>query len=403
MNERLNIPNFADLLAEKHGMEKSEAEFFIREFFLLIEQALESDKYVKIKGLGTFKLIDVDSRESVNVNTGERFKIEGHSKVSFTPESSLRDLINKPFAHFETVVLNENTILEDTLPEGTEDEMEESPELVELLEITESREEPETIAEDSRIAVEEEHPVEVETIQEIAKITTPIVESIQKEAKTAEEIIAEEISKEDTVRLKIVQEEIPPVRPVVPEIVRETAASSKHKESKSPVAYLVAMIAVVLFLCVGALGFVYYPDLFSFTKEADTTLPPVAKVTVPETLLDTVAKADTVAEVVPDVKREQLEEVSAKNRLKEVAPSAEKESVKVAAIPVKPDSVNYVITGTKTLYTLKEGETLTKVSLRFYGTKDLWPYILKYNRDVIKNPDSVPYGTTLKIPELAKK
>lgn len=403
MNERLNIPNFADLLAEKHGMEKSEAEFFIREFFLLIEQALESDKYVKIKGLGTFKLIDVDSRESVNVNTGERFKIEGHSKVSFTPESSLRDLINKPFAHFETVALNENTILEDTLPEGTEDEMEESPELVEPLEITESREEPETVAEDSRITVEEEHPVEVETIQEIAEITTSVVESVQKEAKTAEQIIAEEISKEDTVRLKIVQEEIPPVRLVVPEIARETAASSEHKESKSPVAYLVAIIAVVLFLCVGALGFVYYPDFFSLTKEADTTLPPAAKVTVPETLLDTVAKADTVAGVVPDVKREQLEEASAKNRLKEVTPSAEKESVKVAAIPVKPDSVNYVITGTKTLYTLKEGETLTKVSLRFYGTKDLWPYILKYNRDVIKNPDSVPYGTTLKIPELAKK
>lgn len=403
MNERLNIPNFADLLAEKHGMEKSEAEFFIREFFLLIEQALESDKYLKIRGLGTFKLIDVDSRESVNVNTGERFKIEGHSKVSFTPESSLRDLINKPFAHFETVALNENTILEDTLPEGTEDEMEESPELVEPLEIAESREEPETVAEDSRIAVEEEHPVEVETIQEIAEITTSVVESVQKEAKTAEQIIAEEISKEDTVRLKIVQEEIPPVRLVVPEIARETAASSEHKESKSPVAYLVAIIAVVLFLCVGALGFVYYPDFFSLTKEADTTLPPAAKVTVPETLLDTVAKADTVAGVVPDVKREQLEEVSAKNRLKEVTPSAEKESVKVAAIPVKPDSVNYVITGTKTLYTLKEGETLTKVSLRFYGTKDLWPYILKYNRDVIKNPDSVPYGTTLKIPELAKK
>ena len=75
----------------------------------MIEQALENEKTVKIKGLGTFKLVDVDSRESVNVNTGERFQIKGHTKVSFTPDTNLRDTINKPFAHFETVVLNEGT------------------------------------------------------------------------------------------------------------------------------------------------------------------------------------------------------------------------------------------------------------------------------------------------------
>ena len=72
--------------------------------------------------MGTFKLIDVDSRESVNVNTGERFQIKGHTKVSFSPDTNLRDTINKPFAHFETVVLNENTILEDTPIEDTEEE-----------------------------------------------------------------------------------------------------------------------------------------------------------------------------------------------------------------------------------------------------------------------------------------
>lgn len=88
----------------------------------MIEQALESENTVKIKGLGTFKLIDVDSRESVNVNTGERFQIKGHTKVSFSPDANLRDTINKPFAHFETVVLNENTVLEDTPIEETEEE-----------------------------------------------------------------------------------------------------------------------------------------------------------------------------------------------------------------------------------------------------------------------------------------
>lgn len=125
MNEKLNIQDLIDLLAEKHGMGKKDAESFVKEFFLLVEESLEKDKYVKIRGLGTFKLIDVESRESVNVNTGERIEIQGHTKVSFTPEPSLKEVINKPFSHFETVVLNENTVLEDTLLENENDDEEE--------------------------------------------------------------------------------------------------------------------------------------------------------------------------------------------------------------------------------------------------------------------------------------
>ena len=78
-------------------------------------------------------------------------------------------------------------------------------------------------------------------------------------------------------------------------------------------------------------------------------------------------------------------------------------STTAKSVPFKPDSVSYIITGTKTTYTIKEGETLTRVALRFYGTKALWPYIVKHNPGVIKNPDNVPYGTTIKIPELVRK
>jgi nucleoid DNA-binding protein/nucleoid-associated protein YgaU len=113
MGERINIQNLIDLLAAKKGLSKKDAETFLKEMFVVIEQALQTDKYVKIKGLGTFKLIEVDSRESVNVNTGARIEIQGHTKVSFTPEASIRDLINKPFAHFETVILNEGVVFDD--------------------------------------------------------------------------------------------------------------------------------------------------------------------------------------------------------------------------------------------------------------------------------------------------
>lgn len=102
------------MLVSQNALTKEEADNFIREFFALIVSALDRDKYVKIKGLGVFKLIEVEARESMNINTKERFEIPGYTKVSFTPDASLRDTINKPFAHFETVILNENTVFEDT-------------------------------------------------------------------------------------------------------------------------------------------------------------------------------------------------------------------------------------------------------------------------------------------------
>ena len=113
MNEKLNIQNLILLFAEKYDITPENAEEFVRTFFVLIEEGLEQDKYVKVKGLGTFKLIEVGSRESINVNTGERFEIQGHQKISFTPETALKELINRPFGHFETVVLNENVQFDD--------------------------------------------------------------------------------------------------------------------------------------------------------------------------------------------------------------------------------------------------------------------------------------------------
>lgn len=132
MSDKITIQDIIELLAEKHGMNKKDAEAFVKGIFDLIEEALASEKYVKVKGLGTFKLTEVESRESVNVNTGERFQIQGHNKISFTPDTTMKDLINKPFAHFETVILNENTQLEDTKieMEGEDDKEENTEEII---------------------------------------------------------------------------------------------------------------------------------------------------------------------------------------------------------------------------------------------------------------------------------
>ena len=96
-----------EMLTSKMGLEVAEAETFISVMFKVVNEGLREDKLVKIKGLGTFKLTKVSARESVDVNTGERIVIEGRDKISFTPDNYMRDLVNSPFAQFETVVLND--------------------------------------------------------------------------------------------------------------------------------------------------------------------------------------------------------------------------------------------------------------------------------------------------------
>lgn len=470
MNERLTIQDLTDLLAAKHSMTKKDAEAFVKEFFLLIEQALENEKTVKIKGLGTFKLIDVDSRESVNVNTGERFQIKGHTKVSFSPDANLRDTINKPFAHFETVVLNENTILEDTPIEDTEEEEagEEASAQTVLNEMGDNSETTAIEENEGTDNLSEEEPIQEEQIasrplveesieelaiteesaivQELTEQTSPKepeeiitetnieekVEQLEDEEVPEEEVTIneqqpasieeekEKITAEKIIEQELLKANLQPVTPIVPPAEKETIKPVQPKQisqpvskktapvkEKSPVPYLIAVIVVVLLLCGGVILFIYYPDLFSSSSDKNALdMPPVTTQPVqPEAQLsDTIAHKDTTKIITPDVSK--------------VATTTQPVAKKEEAIPVKAepqtvtqqpatsaylDSASYKITGTKTKYTIKEGETLTRVSLRFYGTKAMWPYIVKHNPKVIKNPNNVPYGTTIEIPELTKE
>lgn len=113
MEQKITQVELAARIAKRTGGTKQDSENFVRMFFETIREGLLQDKLVKVKGLGTFKLIEVSDRESVNVNTGERIRIVGHTKVSFTPDNSLRDQVNRPFAEFDTVVLNETTSQQD--------------------------------------------------------------------------------------------------------------------------------------------------------------------------------------------------------------------------------------------------------------------------------------------------
>ena len=128
MSRKLLPADFIDIIAQNQGITKKKSEAFIRAFFEVIEEGLRNDSFVKIKGFGTFKLVSVSERESVNINTGERFQISGHTKISFLPDSSFKELINRPFSHFETIVIPDSTTLEEieAISESVADEQEDA-------------------------------------------------------------------------------------------------------------------------------------------------------------------------------------------------------------------------------------------------------------------------------------
>lgn len=124
---KFSLNTLGKLLADKSGLSQVEAELFIRKMFDVCNQGLEADKQVKIKWLGTFKVLATKDRESINVNTGERFTIEGRDKLTFTPDNILKEIVNKPFAQFETVVVNDGVDFDEIDEKFGEEQTEDAP------------------------------------------------------------------------------------------------------------------------------------------------------------------------------------------------------------------------------------------------------------------------------------
>lgn len=124
---KFSLNTLGTLLADKSGLSQVEAELFIRKMFDVCNQGLDADKQVKIKWLGTFKVQATRDRESINVNTGERFTIEGRDKLTFTPDNILKEIVNKPFAQFETVVVNDGVDFDEIDEKFGEEQTEDAP------------------------------------------------------------------------------------------------------------------------------------------------------------------------------------------------------------------------------------------------------------------------------------
>ena len=392
MNEKITLQDLVELLSEKNDMTKKNADAFLRCMFDLIEEALTNEKYVKIKGLGTFKLTEVDSRESMNVNTGERIEIQGHTKISFTPDTTMKELINKPFSHFETVVLNDGVELEDT-PFDVEPKVEEmADEMVEKI-IEEPQVEVEPVVEvkvevaeepvvspvvDEPIPVEEvsesveEEPKEIEAVvDEEPEVSEPVdIEEKPVEVEEKVEPIEEEISEEVSIPEEKVEEK--------PEIVVPEAPRS---ENKTTFKVLIGIIVVLLLIILFGVYWIFFRQ-----EKVDTnweyTAPVKETASVVQVEEQQAVKEDTLL-------------VSEDTMV--VQPVQEEQTM------VLPEDVVYEITGTITTLTLEPGQTLVKLALKYYGSKNFWPYIVQHNPDVIKDADRVPKGATIKIPKLEPK
>jgi nucleoid DNA-binding protein len=235
------LQDLASVLVERWHLGKKEASMFVNDMFFVIQKSLDEDKIVKVKGLGTFKIIDVDDRESVDVNSGERVLIEGHGKITFTPDALMKELVNKPFSQFETVVLNEGVDFNEAIvnqPEETTstviDEMEDSAApLVEFVDAPQSEiiEEPVKFVE----AVEPKEPVEPEVPKEPTKsdhLETPEIqesaEPVELESKTSESVTGESPENEETASNETPEESEEPEVSDEFETVEEESAFKKY-------------------------------------------------------------------------------------------------------------------------------------------------------------------------------
>ncbi len=337
MENKITLSQLARTLAQKMGMPQKKAEAFLKEFFDSIAENVKTDKLVKVKGLGTFKLIDVNDRESVNVHTGERIVIPGHSKLSFTPEASLRDAVNRPFADFQTVVINDETNLED---------MERVP-----------QEEPETVVEPEAVEQQAEPEVALEQESAAEQVTPPAEES--------EELPSVEPEKSEPEPVVEVEEEVVAVpEEKKEEPVKQETMKEEQKKSRGGAKTFV-MIVVALLLCV----FSYFVGHYSLLEGL---LPKQKQEPVKQQVVE--AAPDTIkAEPV------QVEPV---------------EEVQYAQVP----DGKYKIVGTRKTHVMKPGDYITRIALKEYGDKEMAQYIIVHN--AFSNPDKVPIGQEIKLPEL---
>ena len=413
MDAKLNQSDLISLLAKGSNISVAKAELFTKSFFDLIIEGLEQDGIVKINGLGTFKVMDVASRGSVNVNTGEKIEIKGHKKLTFIPADALKDDVNQPFAMFEPVEVDE-TYQPDSV---NEPESEDSAEQVELSDaIVEIVESPTEVPAEMNGTEAVESPAE--DAEQPVTSEEPVAEEVAAEVETNDEEVVP--TTEENNGQPVVETEPEPVavqeRPAEPVIVRvpqkktqheQKASSAKKKKSKWNIAVSVILGFAVGFILVNRMSRNSVAD--DATQCVDTLQVIAATANEPEVIADDIHATDTILETpaaVPPAETDIVVETVDDNAVAD-EPAVEEAYTfvlvdELAAINLKnitvADTTYYVADGNIAEHTVTSDETLTRIARQYYGDKRLWPYIVKYNN--MDRPNDLCRGMKLVIPRL---
>lgn len=251
MAERINKEELRNVLVRNFEMTEEQAANVLERFFGLIIKALETDRYVKVKGLGIFKLIDVEPHRIVNVNTGESVDTQGYKKVAFVPDATLKEVVNKPFAHFETVALRDGVGIEDVKCELEAEELQQDDFPLQVLASVG------TSADQQAVGVSEEQSREDRVGQLIEKSALQLVEDSVEQS--AEASIEQSFGKDMSQGMEEKKSETNQILISRRKELRELERQMDYEESRSRVAMGIIAVLLFLFVLCGLL-FLLAPD-----------------------------------------------------------------------------------------------------------------------------------------------
>lgn len=445
MNNKVTFPELVEQVAQYANTSKRMSELFLKELFATISQSLIDGESVKVKGIGTFKLTEVSPRKSVDVNTGEEIEIPGHKKLSFAPDKDMAEAINQPFMHFETEILDDD-VTDDQLAAIDAGVPTEAPaEAAPVEEETDDTTATEPPAADAPVAAEEEvvmppvfvAPVEepeseeaeteaeapVEPSEEVpAEEDAPAEVPVQEPADEPEEAVSEEEAKIEEEAEPEPVTEVEPSAVAEPEDEAEDAEVEGESDAESEmVSEELAdervgqeidkrritrrsllegfVVGVVTTLIVTLFAYRLYlmkgyeatpADEEPFTEHVATD-----SVATPEqALAENSTEADADKQKAAEEQKKADEE---KKKAEEEKKKAEEEKQKAEA--AKPTTAS-VAAGTTD--TIKPGTNLYRMSRKHYGSDKFWVYIYEENKAKYPNPNTIPVGAVLHIPQLGK-
>lgn len=439
---KFSLNTLGKLLADKSGLSQVEAELFIRKMFDVCNQGLDADKQVKIKWLGTFKVQATKDRESINVNTGERFTIEGRDKLTFTPDNILKEIVNKPFAQFETVVVNDGVDFDEIDEKFGEEQTEDAPEqVIDFLdEEKTATPNPEVVVIESEKEKEKEDELAKQIAIEQAKLerlkqAQLEQERIQKEKQEQKRLEQERLEQE---KLELAQQQqalkavVEPAVPASDESEEEEEEEEEESSNSHHIViprYLVVAVCLIVVALIGGMGwFAFNYDQMTAQRDhlamqlnqyhqAPAKKVPAKPAAAPlsqeqklrqKVMEDSIRMAKT-AEAVKlaensdeeSANEEKAKQAEAKAKAEAKDKAEEKAASKIASSQYDKDARvrtgAYRIIGVAQTVTVGAGQTLEQISTRYLGS-GMECYV-----EALNGTSTVKAGQKIKIPKLELK